>query len=330
MMPTNAQRVVSIGIGPTRRGQTGIALIIVLWITTLLMLIASSFIYAMRTDVNIVTNSLARARLEAATDAAVQRGIFEMLKPPQLPNRWTTDGVATPWNYQGIAVEVTMTDESGKIDINTASDALMRGLFASQGMKDEEAAAITDAILDWRDPDSLKRLRGAEEAEYLAAGYTYKPANAAFQSNEELRLVIGMTPELFDKVAPLITIYSRQPGINASIAPRGVLRALPGATDVLVDQYIAQREQARAAKLPVPQFALAAPYSSFANGIVIVRAVASGGAGNEGASFVREAVVMRLATPKRPYTFLRWKEGSPGLAVDAVAAAPPVSFVSQQ
>lgn len=300
--------------------QRGIALIIVLWITTLLMLIASSFIYAMRTDVNIVTNSLARARLEAAADAAVQRGIFELLKPPQLPNRWNTDGVAQPWSHAGTAVDVSMTDESGKIDINTASDALMRGLFLSQGMKEDEAAALTDAIADWRDADSLKRLRGAEEAEYVAAGYTYKPANAAFQSNEELRLVLGMTPELFEKVAPLITIYSRQPGVNAGIAARGVLRALPGATDALVDQYIAQRDQARAAKLPIPQFAPAAPYSSFANGIVIIRAAATGGEGAEGASFVREAVVMRLATPKRPYTFLRWKEGTAAPVADTGAA----------
>ena len=298
--------------------QHGIALIIVLWITTLLMLIASSFIYAMRTDVNIVANALTRAKLEAAADAAVQRGILEILKPPQLPNRWSTDGVAQSWNYQGIAVEVTMTDESGKIDINTAADALMRGLFLAQGMKDDDVAAVTDAILDWRDQDSLKRPRGAEEAEYIAAGYSYKPANAAFQSIEELRLVIGMTPELFDKVAPLITIYSRQPGINASIASRGVLRALPGATDLLVDQYIAAREQARAAKLPLPQFAPAALLSSFANGVVIIRAAASGGEALGNGSFVREGVVMRLAAPKRPYTFLRWKEGS------ALPVAPSV------
>lgn len=311
------------------RRQQGIALIIVLWITTLLMLIASSFIYAMRTDVNIVANSLSRARLDAAADAAVQRGIFEMLKPPQLPGRWTTDGVPQAWSYHGVTVEVSMTDESGKIDINTASDALIRGLFLAQGMKEDEAAALTDAILDWRDADSLKRLRGAEEAEYLAAGYPYKPANAAFQSNEELRLVMGMNPELFDKVAPLITIYSRQPGINASIASRGTLRALPGATDVLVDQYIAQREQARTAKLPLPQFAPAAPYSSFANGIVIVRAVATGGEGNEGASFAREAVVMRLATPKRPYAFLRWKEGA-GAALAANLSSSSAPSVSTQ
>ena len=316
--------------GSASRRQRGIALIIVLWITTLLMLIASSFIYAMRTDVKIVANSLARARLEATADAAVQRAILEMFKPPQLPGRWTTDGVPQTWSYQGVAVEVSMTDESGKIDINTASDALLRGLFLAQGMKDEEAAAMIDAILDWRDADSIKRLHGAEEAEYLAAGYSYKPANAAFQSNEELRLVMGMTPELFDKVAPLITIYSRQPGINASIASRGVLRALPGATDALVDQYIAQREQARAAKLPLPQFAAAAPYSSFANGIVIVRASVSGGEGSEGSNFVREAVVMRLATPKRPYTFLRWKEGAAAPTADSPAVTPSTSSAPSQ
>jgi general secretion pathway protein K len=304
--------------------QRGIALIIVLWVTTLLMLIASSFIYAMRTDVKIVTNTLARARLEAAADAAVQRGLLEIMKPPQLPNRWTTDGVTQLWNYQGVAVGVSMTDESGKIDINTATDVLLRGMFLAQGMKDDDAAAVTDAILDWRDPDSIKRLRGAEEAEYTAAGYSYKPANAAFQSNEELRLVMGMTPELYDKVAPLITIYSRQGGINASIAARGVLRALPGATDALVDQYIVLREQARVAKMPLPQFAQAAPYSSSANGIVIVRAIASGGEGAEGNTFVREAVVMRLATPKRQYTFLRWKDGTATSAGDTTATVASV------
>lgn len=310
--------------------QQGIALIIVLWIMTLLMLIASSFIYAMRTDVVIVANSVARARLEAAADAAVQRGVFEMFKPPQLPGRWTTDGVAQTWGYKGIAVEVSMTDESGKIDVNTASDALLRGLFLAQGLKEDEAASITDAMLDWRDPDSLKRLRGAEEAEYVAAGFAYKPANAAFQSNEELRLVMGMTPELYEKVAPLITIYSRQPGINASIASRGVLLSLPGTTGAIVDQYIEQREQARAAKLPVPQFAAAAPYSSFANGIVIIRAAATDGEANPASNFVREAVVMRLATPKRPFTFLRWKEGTTAPPVATTDVAQSGASISRQ
>ena len=112
---------------------------------------------------------------------------------------------------------------------------------------------------------------------------------------------------------------------GAVSASREVLRALPGASEALIDQYIAQRELARTAKLPLPQFAPAAPYSSFANGIVVVRAVARGGEGNEGASFAREAVVMRLATPKRPYTFLRWKEFSAALPISEAAGVGPTT-----
>lgn len=45
--------------------QRGVALIIVLWIITLLMVIAASFIQTMRTDVNVVANSLVRVKSEA-------------------------------------------------------------------------------------------------------------------------------------------------------------------------------------------------------------------------------------------------------------------------
>ena len=35
---------------------------------------------------------------------------------------------------------------------------------------EEEAAKLLDAVLDWRDPDSLKRPNGAEESDYAQAG----------------------------------------------------------------------------------------------------------------------------------------------------------------
>ncbi len=286
--------------------QSGIALIIVLWIMTLLMLIASSFIHAMRTEINIVGNSVTRAKLEAAANAGVQRAILEMVKPPQLADRWNTYGVPQAWNFQGQTLQVSLLDESGKIDINVGNEALMRGLFRSQGATEEEAAALMDAVLDWRDADSLKRPRGAEEPEYAAAGLSYKPANATFQSIEELRLVMGMTPALYQRLSPWITIYSRQAGINSQIASREVLRAIPGATDQQIDEYLKQRDQARANKLPIPVFGPASMYPSFGNGVMNVRVEASS---EDGTTFVREAVVLRLPFPKRSYTFLRWQEG---------------------
>lgn len=307
---------------PRRRNQSGIALIIVLWIMTLLMLIASSFIYAMRTEINIVGNSVSRARLESCANAGVQRAILELMKPQQMADRWNTEGVAQNWQFGGVPVTVSIVDESGKIDINTGNDALLRGLLLSQGLDEETAASLTDAIIDWRDSDALKRPRGAEESEYAAAGLTYKPANAPFQAIEELKLVLGMTPQLYAKLAPLITIYSRQGGINSQIASREVLRAIPGVTDAQVDEYIQQREQARASKLPVPGFAPASLYPSFGNGVVNVRAEAKGEDGN---SFIREAVVMRLPNPKRFYTFLRWREGSAADTGAATTSAPTIA-----
>jgi general secretion pathway protein K len=300
-----------------RRAQRGVALIIVIWIATLLTLVASSFIHAMRTDIQLVGNGVQRAKLDAAASAGVQRALLEFFKPPQLAGRWPTDGTSTAWTFDGMAMEINITDESAKIDINTAAEALLRGLLLSQGVAEEEATALADAILDWRDFDSLKRPRGAEDGEYEAAGLGYRPANAAFQSIEELKLVLGMSPALYDKLAPLITIYSRQPGLNSQIASRAALRALPGVSDAQIDEFLARREAARSAKLPIPT--LPSPYTnSFANfAITQIRVVVTA---EDGARFVREAVVQRLgASPRRPYTFLRWQEGQ---AADGADTSP--------
>ena len=174
------------------------------------MLIASSFIHAMRTEINIVGNSVTRARLDAAATAGVHRAVLEIMKPPQFPDRWNVYGVPQAWTFQGVPMQVSLLDESAKIDINVGNEILIRGLLRSQGASEEEAAALMDAILDWRDPDTLKRLKGAEEADYAELGLPIKPANAPFQSIEELQLVVGMTPALYQRLAPWITIYSRQ------------------------------------------------------------------------------------------------------------------------
>ncbi len=287
--------------------EQGVALIIVLWVVTLLTVIASSFLYAMRTDTRVVSNVMARAKAEAAAEAAIHRAVYDLYKPPTVTDRWIADGVPHVWPYGEAQVTVSMLDESGKIDINVVSDQLLRGLLTSQGVVEEEVGALIDAMGDWRDPDSLKRLRGAEEAEYTAAGRKYKPANAPFQTIEELKLVLGMTPALYQRLEPLITTFSRQPGVNPQIASREVLRAIPGATEELIDAYILQRETARANKLPIPNFPPALPFQAFGGGyIVSVRAVASMA---DGTSFERVASVIRTANPKRPLAFLRWQEG---------------------
>jgi len=306
------------------RPQRGVALVLVMWASILLAVVAGSFIFDRRTEAMIVANSVSIARAREAADAGIERAIFEAYRGDNAPDVWKRDGTMHDWSFDGVPVRIGMRDESAKIDINVAPDALLRGLFVSAGLNDDQASSLLDAVLDWRDPDSLKRLHGAEEADYRAAGLDYGPANAPFQAIEELQLVLGMRPEIFHCIAPSITVYSRQPGVDVQAATRDVLLAIPGLTPEVVDDYVARREDARANGQPLPPFPQA---GGFASGNSLVLSVTSEARLEDGTFFSREAVALMRPAPRKPVTFVAWREGTPTpppqVADAAAAGAPP-------
>jgi general secretion pathway protein K len=293
---------------PPRR-ERGIALVLVIWLVTLLLVIGGSFTYAMRTDARASRNAAAIARGEAIAQAAVARSVMELFKPPGSPDGWRRDGGLREWSFDGTPVAVRLSDESAKIDVNTANPELLKGLLRYAGLAEEEAVKLLDAILDWRDPDSLKRPFGAEEAEYSQAGLKGRPANFPFQSTEELQLVLGMRPEVFQRIAPMITVYSRQPGVNPHLASRSALLAVPGVTPEQVDFYLGERERARAEGRAMPVFTAAGAYATYAQATAItVRAEVLL---ERGIAVTREAVaVLTPQFPRRPWTLLAWREVS--------------------
>lgn len=316
-MPMSAQREGSRASAPRRaavRPQSGIALIAVLWLTVLLTVIASGFAFSMRNEALAARNALSHAQARAIADGAVERMAFELQRPRNLPEVWLADGASHTWQDGDATLIAAAVDESAKIDINAATDPLLKSLLQNiGGVPAEDSARLVDAIADWRDADDLKRPNGAEEPDYRAAGLKYKPANAPFQTVGELQRVLGMTPAIFAKIAESITVYSRQPGINTATASRDVLLALPNVTPEQVDQYIAQRSEAIANKLPVPPFAGA---QGFASGAIPVWRIRAEATLPDGVTFVRDAVLRPSAELKRPVIALLWQEGQK-------AASPP-------
>jgi general secretion pathway protein K len=299
--------------------QRGIALILVIWLSTLLMVIAGSFVYAMRTDARAARNAALIAQGDALAQAAVARCVMELYKGQGSPEVWKRDGEARSWAFDGVEVTVRLSDESAKIDINTANNELLKSLFRYAGLSDEDAAKLLDAVLDWRDPDDLKRTYGAEAADYEAAGLKYRPANYPFQSTEELQLVLGFKPELYQRIAPMITVYSRQPGVNPQIATRAVLSLIPGVTPEQVDAYLAERDLARKEGRPNPIFTAAGAYATYAQ--TAAATVRVDVAFEGGVAVSREGVAMLTPQfPKRPFTFLAWREVS--RTMDAKAGMP--------
>lgn len=307
--------------GRPGRRERGIALVLVIWVVTLLLVISGSFLYAMRTDARAARNVALIARGDALAQAAVSRALMELFKPQGAPDVWKREGAAREWAFDGAAVRVRFSDESAKIDINTANNELLRGLFRFAGLGEEEAAALLDAVLDWRDQDALKRPNGAEEPEYAQAGFKGRPANYPFQSAEELQLVLGMRPEVYQRIAPMITIYSRQAGVNPHLAQRDVLLAIPAVTEEQVDAFLAERESARLERRVPPIFAAAGSYATYSMvAAVTVRAEVKLG---EGIVVSREAVALVTPQfPRRPYTFLAWREVSREQEAKSSSPAP--------
>jgi general secretion pathway protein K len=286
--------------------QRGVALILVLWLTILLSVIASAFAYSMRTETLAARNAVSLAQARGLADGAVMRVAFELMRPRTLNETWQADGQAHYWDEGDAHIAANAIDESGKIDLNSASDALLKGLFQTAGGLDVDAAqGIVDKIDDWKDADDLKRPNGAEAPDYQAAGLPYKPANANFENVAELQQVLGMTPALYAAVADQLTVFSKSPGVNPAFASRTALLAIPGATPDVVDTYLAQRQNALAAGLPAPAF----PVQGGAAGPTNLWRIRAEATTPDGVTYIREAVIRPGGDVLHPVTVLAWIEG---------------------
>ena len=346
--------------------QSGIALVIVLWVIALLAVIAVSFTTATRGQANLVRNLVENAKAEALADAGVYRAVLGLFKPrteglidQEMENRlnlgtgspavarlrieddlrrelaagnlapeaaeaftegWRSDGTVYAWAFGGAEVRIAIRDEGGKIDLNAAPDELLRGLFLSVewtgpdgeavGLDDAQADALTDAVRDFADPDDLRRLNGAEDGDYAAAGLPWGAKDAPFEAIEELQQVLGMTPMLYQQVAPALTVYTGKKGIDPKSAPRKVLLALPGSDAAAVDAHLAAR--AAAPEGAGPAFLGAEGFTARSRRrIYTIRAEART---ESGAIFVREAVVQFAGRAERPFRVLAWRQGRRALS----------------
>ncbi len=209
-----------------RRPQRGAALLLVLWLIALLTAVVGGFALIARTEYmqgrvlshGVLADQAARAGLEYAMTRVVDL---------DQSRQWLPDGREYRWRFGEADIVITIVDESGKVDINAADLELMSALIQAVGVEREPARKIAAAIMDWRDPDTLTQIEGgAEDSDYSAEERPYGAKDAPFETVAELQLILGMTPELFEKLAPHLTVYSGQGRPTEQYASAEVLRAL--------------------------------------------------------------------------------------------------------
>ena len=233
--------------------QAGLALILVLWVLSLLTIMAGSFALSMRREASIVAGIRNNAQAMAVAESGIALAEMMLLNPD--PNkRWRADGNIYQINSRDAKVRVRLLSETGKIDINQADQTVLEGLMTYAPVDTEQQTRLVNAILDWRDEDDLIRIEGAEKKEYKDAGLNYHPQNKPFQSIEELQLVLGMNETVFKWIEPLVTVYSGQKQVAMQEATKEVLQVIPGLDMELVDAYIAARLESAMNDLPAPPF----------------------------------------------------------------------------
>jgi general secretion pathway protein K len=222
------------------RSQNGAAFLIVMWLLALLAVILGSFALLARSERLQARHLYDTTRARYAAEAGVHRAVFAMALPDPT-QRWVPDGRPYSFEFDGAEIEVEVTDETGKIDINAVDVSVLAQFLQGFELPLDEASALAAAIVDWRDPDDLLTLNGAELGEYEAAGLAYGPRNAPFELLDELQQVLGMNYALYQRVAGYLTIYSGLAMPNPAFADAPVLQALPGMDAALAELTLGAR-----------------------------------------------------------------------------------------
>lgn len=237
-----------------QKNERGVILIALLWILTILAVIALSFARETFVEVAAARNTreladayyIARAGITATVYQAYQKLLTRgapVNAATQAPDAIDL-GKVTGQIGDG-AYEVEVQDESGKINLATVQEPQLKGLVSVIGIEEPDASVIVDSILDWKEPGNIARPNGAKNDYYQSLQPPYAVWNdmGRMRAVEELLLVKGVTPDYFyghrektqdgqivDRygLSRYLTVYGSAGRVNINYAPMAVLLSIPG------------------------------------------------------------------------------------------------------
>lgn len=201
-----------------------------------------------RTETSLTRNQVDTVRFRALAEAAVHYALLNLLAPVPAEWReaaqiWAADGLPRRWVFAGETLEIRVFNEASRIDLNHVSGERLEALFRALDLPPDEATALANRILDWRDPDDLRRLDGAEDSDYKAAGRPYGSKDGPFSSVSELQLILGMTPALYQRVEPALTVDIGTDQVDEQLASALVLAALVDMTVEEAEELVRFRDE---------------------------------------------------------------------------------------
>lgn len=215
---------------PIRR-QRGVALLVALLVVALATILIAALLDRGELALARTRNALRGEQAEAYA-LGLEAYAAEVLLEAKSDR---TDTNASPWAMPlptqpvpGGTIGATMRDQNGCFNLNNLSrfNASTRGQWLEIFQRLLEVlglrADLGDAIEGWLDPER----RGAEANFYLAQPVPYRPRGGLFAHVSELRLVRGVTGEVYARLAPYVCALPPGTRLNVNTASVPVLWSL--------------------------------------------------------------------------------------------------------
>lgn len=255
--------------------QRGVALITVLLVVAIVTVVSAAMVARQQLSIRATSNQLqARQAWHYALggEALAQAILARDLKGGE-PGAAAIDHLLEPWAQPLPAFEidqgeilVRIEDLAGRFNLNdllrdqqpnpAAVEQFRRLLLRLQ-----ISAPYAERLLDWLDPDQQPSGElGAEDNAYLALDTPYRSAGRRLHDLSELRLLLDMREEDFQRLAPYVVALPPNVPLNVNTASAMVLSSLSdslslGAAESLVELRRAAPFRNSAAFLAQPALA---------------------------------------------------------------------------
>ena len=220
-------------------GNRGIALLITLSVTTIL--VAAALEYNRRARFEVVSTASARDRMTLSymASSGIHVAMAMLIKDKgesnfdSLEEDWANsekiDEILQEIPFEKGKLTVKITDELGKIQVNALVrfpdsrqfnesqvmlwERLLRAIGSEEDLQEDSSpTAIVNSVKDWLDSgddDATTGLSGAESSYYQEQDPPYTSRNGPLEDLNELLMIKGISPELFygTKDAPGLANY---------------------------------------------------------------------------------------------------------------------------
>ena len=235
----------------TEAHPNGFALIGALWLLVVISIIGLEFGLEARDRRLLAINHVEEAQAREVAQACIQqvRSHLQALLSRDAPGRFDPWAEADSILVEPVEVgratcQVDLEDPGARLQLNLATEDELRRLLEALHVDAGRADRIAQSIMDWRDPDDLRRARGAETVDYVSSGSTARPRNGPFASLAELEGVKDVSPAVLERLLPHLTLEG-EGRVNLYAAEDPVLLALPGITAEVVATLARLKRQGR-------------------------------------------------------------------------------------